>query len=564
MFEYANPAFLDFFGVERVEGLPAHEAVPAGAKQGCLDLLDQIYRTAEPIFAEERSFRFARTPGEPAVEHFFDVVLQPVFGPAGDIVGIFGQCAESTARVRAEQSLRESEARLELATRAAELGIWDWNLQTGEIVFSPRAREIWGFPLDGPITEELMGATVHPEDLQQVHDTYHRAIDPEIREASPYEYRLVHGEGDFRWVRAHGEAVFEEREGKTVPLRYVGTMEDVTADRKREDALRSSQTRLRLAMDAGRMAAWALDDQGRLELTPEFNRVLKLPADAQPTLDELQAFYYPGEYERVEELVSAALARKERYLEFEYRHLWPEGEPRWLLVRAELLTNDAGEFAGATGVVLDITERRESEERLRLLAREVDHRANNLLTVVQGAIALSQADSAAELKEALLGRVSALAKAHQLLSSSRWVGADLRRLVEDEIQPYCEERPECAEIQGASVPLTPAVAQGLAMALHELATNAVKYGAWSSKSGSVKISWTGGVRGKPLVLTWTESGGPPVHKPTQSRLGMQVITRSVAGALGGRAELDWRPEGLICRITVEPSRQAGTIATQAA
>src|SRR6185312_11082276 len=131
--------------------------------------------------------------------------------------------------------------------------------------------------------------------------------------------------------------------------------------------------------------------------------------------------------------------------------------------------------------VRDITERRESEERLRLLAREVDHRANNLLAVVQGAIALSSAETPAALKEVLIGRISALARAHQLLAGGRWTGADLRRLVEDELRPYAGD--QRVRIDGEPYALSPAAAQGVAMAVHELATNAVKHGALSTPGG---------------------------------------------------------------------------------
>lgn len=139
-------------------------------------------------------------------------------------------------------------------------------------------------------------------------------------------------------------------------------------------------------------------------------------------------------------------------------------------------------------MVRDITEARESEERLRLLAREVDHRANNLLAVVQGAISLSNAATPAALKEVLLGRVSALARAHQLLAGGRWVGADLRRLVEEELYAFASDGDGRVTIEGEPFALSPSAAQGVAMAIHELATNAVKHGALSTLSGRVAVS----------------------------------------------------------------------------
>lgn len=200
------------------------------------------------------------------------------------------------------------------------------------------------------------------------------------------------------------------------------------------------------------------------------------------------------------------------------------------------------------GMVRDVTERRESEERLTLLAREVDHRANNLLAVVQGAITLSNAETPAALKAVLLGRVSALARAHQLLAGGRWTGADLRRLVEEELHPYASDGDGRVTIEGAPYALSPAAAQGVAMAVHELATNAVKHGALSTPAGRVAVSWTEASGAAPAVIVWRESGGPEVRKPTHRGLGMSVLERALRGSAGGRTQIEWAPEGLICEL----------------
>jgi PAS domain S-box-containing protein len=204
------------------------------------------------------------------------------------------------------------------------------------------------------------------------------------------------------------------------------------------------------------------------------------------------------------------------------------------------------------GMVRDVTERRESEERLTLLAREVDHRANNLLAVVQGAITLSNAETPAALKAVLLGRVSALARAHQLLAGGRWKGADLRRLVEDELHSYAGDR---VTIEGEPYALSPAAAQGMAMAVHELATNAVKHGALSRPTGRVSVSWTEATDEAPSVITWRETGGPSVRQPIRRGLGMTLLARALTGTAGGQTRIQWAPEGLICELCLgRPSR----------
>ena len=199
-------------------------------------------------------------------------------------------------------------------------------------------------------------------------------------------------------------------------------------------------------------------------------------------------------------------------------------------------------------MLFDITDRMAAEERLRLLAREVDHRANNLLAVVQSTVALSKAPSVPALKEILAGRVAALARAHQLLAESRWSGADLRRIVEEELRPYTVDDPHRVIIRGNRYPLEPHAAQSVAMAIHELSTNAAKYGALSVEEGRVAVTWTSDTIG--LRMRWEERGGPPVKPPSHRGLGMTVLERSLKSQSGGGAKLDWRPQGLVCELTL--------------
>jgi PAS domain S-box-containing protein len=144
----------------------------------------------------------------------------------------------------------------------------------------------------------------------------------------------------------------------------------------------TEDSRLRLALDAGRMAIWSVDAEGKVEVSPEFNRLLGLPESGQPTLNELLSRYYPGELERVQHLVEDATKRGERYVEWEYRHLWPSDEARWLLVRAELLRQVDGSPAGSVGVIMDVTERREADayrERVEADLRSSERRLNAVL-----------------------------------------------------------------------------------------------------------------------------------------------------------------------------------------
>jgi len=472
---------------------------------------------------------------------------------AGAIIAL-AEAYRRSARMRAAEqaALAESEARVELATAAAQVGVWEWRLATNEMIYSQEARAICGFTPDEPVTYDMVASVTHPEDFPRTSAQAARALDPAVRDERPYEYRLLLASGEERWVLANGRAVFETVAGKLAATRYVGTLQDITGRKLAEAERATAAARLRLALDAGGMAVWQVDAERGVTPSPELNRMLGFAEDARPTIREFAKLNLPGELERVRETAQAALARGERHFEAEYRMRRTDGQIRWLLVRAEMIRDGEGQLRSAIGVAMDITERKDSEERVKLLAREVDHRANNLLTVVQGTVQLSQAATPEALKRVLAGRIAALGRAHQLLSEARWEGADLRRLVEEELLAFSLGEAARVTIAGPDVALSPAAAQALAMALHELATNAAKYGALSAPAGRVAVSWTRRGRG-PLAIRWAETGGPLVAAPSRRGLGMAMLARALAGPLGGKSRLDWRPEGLVCELELPAS-----------
>lgn len=336
-------------------------------------------------------------------------------------------------------------------------------------------------------------------------------------------------------------------------LAFFGTLAQyVTAVRERrraEVAFRSSEARLRLAIDAGRMAVWE-SDAGRdvIAPSPELNRLLGFPDDANPTATEIRERYHPGAREQLMAAAAEAIARGESYAESEFRVIWPDGTIHWLLLRAELRQNNEGEPAGAVGVALDITARKRDEERGRLLTNELNHRVKNTLATIQAVASQTfrNAKSLEDAHRAFLDRLAAMASAHDILTRESWEGAELADVATIAAAGFGPS--ERIAASGPRLRLAPRTAIAVAMALHELATNAVKYGALSVEGGHVELTWSidDDVAGQRLRMRWQEFGGPPVEPPTRRGFGSRLIEDGLSRELGGQVRILFEPKGVIC------------------
>ncbi len=340
---------------------------------------------------------------------------------------------------------------------------------------------------------------------------------------------------------------------------------DVTDHIQAQTAVRESEARLRLALDAGRMAVWESDTRTKsVTASPELNRLLGFPEDASPTIEEIRARYAPGAQDRLRAAAAAALSRGEHHAEEELEVIWPDGSHHWLLLRAELEITprpEGGVFIKAMGVAFDITGRKLWEERQRLLINELNHRVKNTLATVQSIAAQTFRDVDEESRPKLKAfeeRLFALARAHDVLTRENWEGAELREIIAEVLEPYRRLAGERFEIRGPHLRLSPSMAVALAMAFHELATNASKYGALSLPKGRVSIHWTLTPGDPPsLTLEWRESHGPSVLPPTRRGFGTRLIERSLAADLGGDVRLIYDPSGVICRVEA-PLKEHGS------
>jgi len=310
--------------------------------------------------------------------------------------------------------------------------------------------------------------------------------------------------------------------------------------------LQSEQGRS-LALAAGQMGSWDWDlvsgewiwDEGQHRIFGVDAHCFKVSAT------NIRNLIHPDDWEPLRKIVQR-MSDGERTQQTEFRVRRPSGELRWCIGTAAASVDATGRVVRLSGVTVDITDRKEAEERQVLLAREVDHRARNALAVIQSFIRLSRAKTVDDYVLTVEGRIKALARAHTLLSDSRWKGADLGTLVAEELAPY--RAGEKVEINGPNISLLPATAQGIALALHELATNAAKHGALSSLSGKVSLTWQ--LQGDTVLLRWIECGGPPIKAPSSRSFGLKVIRASIEQQLGGETIFDWNQQGLQCNLSI--------------
>jgi PAS domain S-box-containing protein len=257
----------------------------------------------------------------------------------------------------------------------------------------------------------------------------------------------------------------------------------------------------------------------------------------------------PHDRQDEEPAILTRIRRGERIEHFETIRQRKNGSLIVVSLSVSPVKNAEGKIVGAAKIARDITEQKRSQERIATLAQEAEHRSKNLLSTVQATVTLSQSDTPEGLKRAIEGRIRALSNVHSLFAQTRWIGADLSTIAAQELAPYSADSPTRVLIDGPPVLLAPDTAQAVAATLHELATNAAKYGALSAANGRVDLKWSHEAGGE-LHLLWKETDGPKVQEPTRKGFGGRVIEQMIAGR-SGKVRFDWRVEGLVCEITLK-------------
>lgn len=475
------------------------------------------------------------------------------------------QAEEELIRIKSDLELAQE--RIELALEAgAIIGTWIWNIPTDTVTADERFARAFGLPVDRcqkgmPMLD--VAASVHPEDWDQVQ----AKIEKSIREGGTYraEYRSRDADGCYRWVEASG---YCELNGEGQAIRFPGVLMDIEQRRQIESDLKRREADLALLLDATADGFYAVDKGGyTTRCNAAFLRMLGFDKEEDVIGKQLHELIhhthvdgspYPHEDCPIYHVASTGeMAHVDD--EVFYR---TDGTsfPVEYWVRPVIWQ---GELQGAVCNILDISERKQAEEAQKLLMRELNHRVKNLFSITAGMIKMTSrhATDVEEMSSSLTGRVMALARAHELISSSitsrpnHEAPSSLRRLVEVVLEPYVEGRPGVLDLTGPSVELGPTSTTNFALIMHELATNAAKYGALSAANGKLRVAWD--LVGDVLTLDWTETGGPALAgPPLQNGFGSQLARLSATGQLGGGIEHVWHQGGVEVRLTAARDRLA--------
>jgi PAS domain S-box-containing protein len=357
--------------------------------------------------------------------------------------------------------------------------------------------------------------------------------------------------GELRHICKDGrEVIVESRQQLLSDGTVIEVNRDITERTQIKADLRESEQQLRWLASIVQSSDDAIVSKSLDGIITSWNKGAErvFGYTAEEAIGQPITIVIPQDRQEEERTILTRIRRAERIEHFETVRQRKHGSLIWVSLTISPVKNAEGKIVGASKIARDITEQKRTSDQIATLAREAEHRSKNLLANVQAMVNLSQADVVADLKKAVEGRIQALANVHSLFAATRWIGAELSTIAKQELAPYSATEEKRVRIDGPQVLLEPDTAQAVAVTLHELATNAVKYGALSKANGHIDLKWSHEANGC-LNLRWIETGGPTVQPPTRRGFGGRVIEQMIA-QLKGDSRFEWRAEGLVCKITL--------------
>ena len=493
-----------------------------------------------------RSYSFIGTActakGNP---RWWEVKVSPIFGEDGKPDRILSISRDITGMKKAEEAALRSEQRMKDTLKAGSLGYWELDLTTKILETSEECRGNFGRPRDKPFTYDDLMAAIHPDDLPQMQS----AVNATMENGADYDiqYRVIRPDDTISWVLARGQLIHDAH-GQDVAMRGVSL--DITELKAMQDKLARSEERLQIALGASTMVGiWDWDlVTDLIYADPNFAEIYTVEperAAAGAPLEEYTKNFHPDDMPAFEEELARVFSGQPTF-EAEYRIVQPDGGARWVHARGRLIRNNEGKPIRFSGAAVEITDRKQAEEAQKLLMHELAHRVKNTLAVVQAITSqsLRHASSLKNAGEKLHSRLAALAKAHEVLTQDDWRGAALDDVVTNSVCNIGMQESDRVKIHGDKVVLGPQAAMSFGLVLHELLTNAVKYGALSNDNGQVDIEWSVGREHDEKVFRfkWSETGGPVVALPENKGFGSRLIKSSLGSM--GTVDVVYQPSGL--------------------
>ncbi|MBO0753844.1 MAG: PAS domain S-box protein, partial [Bradyrhizobiaceae bacterium] len=446
-----------------------------------------------------------------------------------------------------EQALRESEATFRAMFDSSAVGKVEVELETGRFLRVNAAM----CRLVGYSETELLGRTVfditHPDDRAPDEGSLRGMAAGELA-VFDREKRYVRKDGSIVWVRVTANPV---RRAAGRPLRSSAVIQDLNEQKRAQRDLEAGRTRLQLALDAAGLGWFQYDPARRSGRgDARFKEIFDITTDDTP-FEELVKRIYPDDVETARAGLAAALNRAEpgpAVVEFRVQHR--NGEVRWVELHGLANfegTGDERRVVSLIGTAQDITDRKDHEERTQLLMREINHRAKNMLSVVDAIAHQTAARNPEDFIARFSERIQALSANQDLLVRNEWKGVAIGDLVRAQLAHLADLIGSRIVVGGPALRLNAASAQAIGLALHELCTNAAKYGALSTDTGGVHIWWS--VEGDTFGMHWTESGGPPVRAPKGRGFGTVVMEVMAERTVGGSVTLDHQPSGVTWCLT---------------
>ncbi|MEO6717688.1 MAG: PAS domain S-box protein [Novosphingobium sp.] len=500
---------------------------------------DAVLAEVERAISEKRTYDIVFRTAPPVGERWIQTFGRAIYSENGDPVGVTAINFDITERKRAEAGAAHLAAIVTSSTdgiisKSLDGIIITWN-QGAERLFGYSAGEMIGQPITLLIPAEL------------------------IHEEGEILARLWAGESI-----SHYETVRVTKDGRKIdvsltisPMRdFAGNLigaskivRDISKRKAAEAALRSSEERLHLALNAASAGVWELvAESGTFWASDQTKALHGLTPDAPFTHETALAAIHPDDRALIESTLTNAIATGEP-LKMEIRTVWPDGTVHWLLSQAEVKPDPSQNRI--LGLVIDITDRKLHEEHVQFLMREINHRAKNLLGMILAVARQTAATSPDDFIDRFEKRVQAMAANQDVLVRSDWKSIQLCELVRTQLAPFGHLGEDRISMIGPKLEISPAASQTLSMAMHELATNAVKYGSLSNDTGRVSIVWhiypdqAGKMR---FAMSWDEIGGPVVTPPARRGFGTTVIEALVKASLKCKPQIDFSPSGFAWQI----------------